>query len=82
MYSEAYCLRTINGHQKRRFGFPKSLQQKSVAEMAEDGTLAFTTARNDPLVNSYSPIQLFGWRANVDMQYCVSRNKVVQYTAK
>ena len=82
MCSEAYCLRTINGHQKCRFGFPKSLQQTSVVEMAEDGTLALTTARNDPLVNSYSPIQLFGWRANVDMQYCVSRNKVVQYIAK
>ena len=29
------------------------------------------TARNDGLINSYNPVQLSGWRGNVNMQYCV-----------
>ena len=37
------------------------------------------TARNDGMIN---PIQLSAWRANVDMQYIVSRNRVVQYCTK
>ena len=44
--------------------------------------LDLITARNDPLINSYNPAQLVGWRANVDMQYCVSRHKVIEYCAK
>ena len=44
--------------------------------------LKTATARNDSLLNSYNPVQLSAWRANVDMQYVVSRNKVLQYVAK
>ena len=40
------------------------------------------TARNDSLLNSYNHVQLSAWRANVDMQYVMSRNKVLQYVAK
>ena len=44
------------------------------------------TAHNDSLLdsllNSYSPVQLSAWKATVDMQYVVSRNKVLQYVAK
>ena len=31
------------------------------------------TAHNDNLPNGYNPVQLSAWRANVDMQYVVSR---------
>ena len=48
----------------------------------EDGDVELQTARNDPLINSFNRIQLSGWRANVDMQYCVSRQKVISYCAK
>ena len=48
----------------------------------EDGDVELQTARNDPLINSFNCIQLSGWRANVDMQYCVSRQKVISYCAK
>lgn len=41
-----------------------------------------TTARNDDLINSHNPIQLSGWSTNIDMQYCVSRRKVIEYCAK
>ena len=40
------------------------------------------TARNDCLLNSYNSVQLSGWRANVDMQYVVSRRRVINYVAK
>ena len=79
--STAYCLRTKNGKQECRFGYPKPLQaETSVA--VENGEVELQTARNDPLINSFNRIQLSGWRANVDMQYCVSRQKVIQYCAK
>ena len=44
--------------------------------------LVVLTARNDGLINSFNPIQLSAWCANVDMQYCVSRHKVIKYCAK
>ena len=39
------------------------------------------TARNDGLVNSHNPVQLSAWRGNVDMQYCASKYKVIEYTS-
>ena len=36
------------------------------------------TARNDSLLNGYNPS---AWRANVDLQYVVSRQKVTKYVA-
>ena len=40
------------------------------------------TARNDGMINSFNPIQLSAWHANVDKQFIVSRHKVVQYYTK
>ena len=79
--SAAYCLRTNNGQQKCRFGYPKPLQPET-ALVTEDGEPVLLTARNDGLINSFNPVQLSAWRANVDMQYCVSRHKVIEYCAK
>ena len=31
---------------------------------------------------SFNPVQLSAWHANVNMQYCVSRHKVIDYCAK
>ena len=82
MCSEAYCLRNVDGRQMCRLGFPKPLEEKTKADFNEDGDLTLTTSRNDPLINSYNPIQLVGWKANVDMQYCMSKKTVIQYVAK
>ena len=79
--SAAYCLRTLDGQQKCRFGYPKPLQPET-AVVLEDGEPILFTKRNDGLVNSFNPVQLSAWRANVDMQYCVSRRKVIEYCAK
>ena len=81
--STAYCLRTRNKKQECRFGYPKPLQQvTTIVTRLEDGEPELVTARNDSLLNSYNPVQLSSWRANVDMQYIVSRHKVIKYIAK
>ena len=50
--------------------------------MTADTEPELLTARNDGLINSFNPVQLSAWRANVDMQYCLSRHRVVEYCAK
>ena len=79
--SPAYCLRTKHGKQESRFQYPKALCEETVVSV-EDGDVELQMARNDPLINSFKPIQLSGWRANVDMHYCVSWQKVISYCAK
>ena len=34
------------------------------------------------MINSYNPVQLSAWRANVDMQYIVYRQRVLQCCTK
>ena len=79
--SASYCLRTRNGQQKCRFSYPKPLQSETTLTTEDDDYLLLT-ARNDGLINSFNPVQLSAWCANVDMQYCVSRCKVIEYCAK
>ena len=78
--SEAYRLRKSNGKQECRFGYPKPMQPHTTVLTSDQPTSL--TARNDRLLSSYNPIQLSGWRANVDMQYIVSCQKVVDYCTK
>ena len=81
--SAAYCLRTSpGGEQYCRFGYPKPLVPEFTAMEIEEEEPVLLTERNDGLVNSFNPVQLSAWRANMDMQYCVSRRKVVEYVAK
>ena len=77
----AYCLCTDDGQQKCHFGCPEPLQPEMTL-VIEDGEPELLTARNDGLVNSFSPVQLSAWRTNVNMQCCVSRHKVIEYCAK
>ena len=62
-----------------RFVYPKPLQQVTTIT-TENGDPSLITARNDCLLNSYNPVQLSGWRANI--QYVVSRRRVINYVAK
>ncbi len=82
--SAAYCLRTKHGVQQCRFGYPKQLQPQSAIVRDEENNHEPTlvTARNDGLINSHNPAQLSAWRASVDMQYCVSKRKVIEYITK
>ena len=78
--SAAYCLRARNGRQECRLGYPKPLQPQTDVVIEEEPTIL--TARNDGMVNSFNPVQLSAWRATVDMQYIVSRRRVIEYCTK
>lgn len=78
--SEAYCLRTRHGKQECCFGYSKPLQPETAIITEDEPTLL--TARNDGMINSFNPIQLSAWRANVDMQFIVSRQRVINYCTK
>ena len=80
--STAYCLKKKKGKQECRFGYPKPLQPTTSITSQEDGEPVVLTARNDSLLNGYNPVQLSAWRANVDLQYVVSQQKVTKYVAK
>ena len=69
---------TVSGRKKATLWV---LQQVTTIN-TENGDPSLITARNDCLLNSYNPVQLSGWRANVDMQYVVSRRRVINYVAK
>ena len=78
--SACYCLHTKHSKQECRFGYPKPLQPHTTI-ITEDA-LTLLTARNDGMINSFNPVQLSAWRANVDMQYIVSHQRVLQYCTK
>ena len=61
--------------------YPKPLQEDTTIVDVDEVCELFTK-RNDPLVNSYNPIQLSAWRANVGMRYLISKQKVIEYCAK
>ena len=71
----------MHGKQECHFHYSKALCEETVVSV-EDGDVELQTARNNPLINSFNRIQLSGWRDNVDMQYCVSKQKVISYCAK
>ena len=75
--SEAYCLQTHHGKQVCHFGYPKPLQPETTVVTEDEPTLL--TARNDRMLNSFNPVQLSALRANVHMQYIVSRRRVIDY---
>jgi len=81
--STAYCLKKKrDGQLQCRFKYPKDLQPVTRIVTSDDGEPTMLTQRNDSLLNSYNPVQLSAWRANVDMQMIVSRRRVINYCAK
>ena len=48
--------------------------QPETAFVTENGEPVLLTAGKDGLINSFNLVQLSAWRANVDMQYCVSHH--------
>ena len=55
--SPAYCLRTKHSKQECYFHYPKPLCEETELSV-EDGNVELQTARNDPLINGFNPIQL------------------------
>jgi len=48
----------------------------------QDDELVVITQINHSLLNTYNPVKLSVWRANGDIQYVMSREKVTRYVAK
>ena len=79
-YFTFYCLHTKHGKQECPFGDPILLQPHTAIVTEDEPTLF--TAGNDGIINNFNPVQLPEWNANVDMQYIVSRQRVLQYCGK
>ena len=84
--SEQYCLRVKNKNKICRFGFPKSINEKTSLIYNRNNIgqyfLNYEIKRGDSLVNTHNVFQLLGWRANVDMQFIFSETHVVEYLTK
>jgi hypothetical protein len=66
-----------------RFGFPKECRDGST--YAKEPTQDFAelhTRRNDPIINSYNPGFILGWRANIDFRPVINKEAVIAYVAK
>ena len=48
----------------------------------EQLVMTLLTARNNGMINSFNPVQLSAWHANMDMQFIVSRRRVIDYCTK
>ena len=58
------------------------MQLKTSIVFDENGEPTLETKRNDPVINSHKIDQLTTWRANCNIKLIVSKEKVVNYTAK
>eukprot|EP00118_Oscarella_pearsei_P020682 m.225765 g.225765 ORF g.225765 m.225765 type:complete len:1796 (+) comp40019_c0_seq3:374-5761(+) len=81
------CLKSIGaGMTVCRYGYPKSLQMATELSvfpfLKSPFPPAVETKRNDPRINIHNPLQLQGWRANVDLQVCVDAHAVSKYCVK
>lgn len=63
-----------------QFGYPKPLQPETAIITEDEPTIL--KAHNDGMINSYNPVQLSASRANVSMQFIVSRCHVIEYCTK
>jgi len=78
--SPSYCIH-INqkGEQICRFKYPKEKSDHTFVRDDGHGRPELVTARNDPLINPHSRLQLQGWQANVDLKPILSTHAALQY---
>ena len=75
--SVTYYLHTDGGVQACCFGYPNPLKPKTTLVMKNNVEPVVLTAHSDSL-----PVQMSVGHINMDMQYCVSQQKVITYCAK
>jgi len=80
--STSYCIRSKDGQQVCRFGYPKDINDHSFVREDKQGQPELVTSRNDPYINPHNRIQLQGWRANVDIKPVLSIHAALQYISK
>jgi ATP-dependent DNA helicase PIF1 len=81
----SYCLRRdkITKEEVCRFRFPQDLRDLTELVQKEGESLPeFLTKRNDPLLNSYNPTWILGWRANMDFRPVLSPHAAISYISK
>jgi hypothetical protein len=81
----SYCLRRDKITKKGvcRFRFPQDLRDLTELVQKEGESLPeFLTKRNDPLLNSYNPTWILGWRANMDFRPVLSPHAAISYISK
>ena len=84
--SKSYCLKRKRGIEKCRFGFPKPLIDRTTLIYNKNHSnhdyLTYNIYRKDSLINTHNIFQILDWKANVDMQFILSENHVVEYLTK
>ena len=81
----SYCLRRdrVTKEEVCRFRFPQDLCELTELVQKEGESLPeFLTKRNDPLLNSYNPTWILGWRANMDFRPVISPHAAISYISK
>ena len=81
----SYCLRRDKTTKEEvcRFRFPQDLRDLTELVQKEGESLPeFLTKRNDPLLNSYNPTWILGWRANMDFRPVLSSHAAISYISK
>jgi hypothetical protein len=81
----SYCLHRDKTTREEvcRFRFPQDLRDLTELVQKEGESLPeFLTKRNDPLLNSFNPTWILGWRANMDFRPVLSPHAAVSYISK
>jgi ATP-dependent DNA helicase PIF1 len=81
----SYCLRRDKTTREEvcRFRFPQDLRDLTELIQKEgESILEFLPKRNDPLLNSYNPTWILGWRANMDFRPVLSPHAAISYISK
>jgi hypothetical protein len=81
----SYCLRRDKSTKDQvcRFRFPQDLRDLTELVQKEGESLPeFLPKRNDPLLNSYNPTWMLGWRANMDFRPVLSPHAAIAYISK
>lgn len=78
-----YCLKKRpNGETTCRFHFPRDPRALSEIIKDDQGMVRLHPARNDPLLNHFSPLWLLAWRANIDFGVLTDPRAAINYVAK
>ena len=81
----SYCLQRDKTTREEvcRFRFPQDLHDLTELVQKEGEPFPeFITKRNDPLLNSYNPTWILGWRANMDFRPVLSSHAAISYISK
>ena len=78
-----YCERRRDGQKVCRFGFPfPDCNESHIQRLPGKTFPEYVPRRNDALLNTFNPLFILGWRANIDIRPVTNQESVVSYIAK